>query len=258
MLKALLSISVYLVAVTLAAGIGYGTSTIVITDTVDPSLNLLAPNGGEDWYIGENYQIEWNASDSNLIPNGVYIWYSLNGGTEYIPIAEGTANDGTHSWTAPAHQTEAAKVRIRVADFFGNYTRKSSQQSFRISYVPPAEPQNLRVDISNDEDAVITWDAVTHTIHPYNYPIEPDGYIILYNETPSDEDPYFYFLGETDQLDYTHLRVVRFRDRMFYKVIAYKDYEQRMAAVLADLKPGDKLSLAELRTRLRDLAGGLR
>ncbi|HPN41047.1 MAG TPA: hypothetical protein PKX36_05940 [Candidatus Cloacimonadota bacterium] len=244
--------------ISLGAGTGHGTSALVINDTVNPELGIVAPNGGENWFIGETYQIQWNASDSNLIPNSVYIWYSLNGGTGYIPIAEGTANDSTHSWTAPAYQTEAARVRIRVADYFGNFTREASQQSFSISYVPPAEPQNLRVDISNDEDAVITWDAVSHTILPYNYPIVPDGYIVLYNETPSTDDPYFYFLAETDQLEHTHPRVVRFRDSMFYKVIAYKDYDQRMATLLASLKPGDRISLAELRTCLRGWKGGLK
>jgi len=71
---------------------GYGTSAPVVNDTVDPSLSILSPNGGEAWYIGDTNDIIWTASDTNLSPNSVYLWYSLNGGTNYIPLAEAIAN----------------------------------------------------------------------------------------------------------------------------------------------------------------------
>ena len=49
------------------------------------------------------------------------------------------------------------------------------------------------MDISNGVDAVIGWQPVTQTI--YGGPIVPDGYIVLYNETPyEDDDNLYYYL----------------------------------------------------------------
>jgi len=44
---------------------GYDTSAPVINDTVDPTLSILTPNGGEAWYIGDTNDITWTASEQN-------------------------------------------------------------------------------------------------------------------------------------------------------------------------------------------------
>lgn len=74
----------------------FGTSAPVANDTANPSLDILSPTGGEAWYIGDTNDVLWTASDLNLVDNSVNLWYSLNGGTDYTPIAEGTINDGSH------------------------------------------------------------------------------------------------------------------------------------------------------------------
>jgi hypothetical protein len=239
---------------------GYGTSAPVANDTVNPTLLILSPNGGESWYIGDTNDVLWTASDPNLVNNSVNLWYSLNGGTDYTLIAEGTFNDGTEPWFMPSIQSYSARVKIGVSDSFGNSTLKNSASSFSITYVPPAEPTGLNVDISNNVDAVLNWQAVTHTIPPYNGDITPDGYIVLYNETPYEDEQFYYFLTETNGLSYTHQRVARFRDQMFYRIVAYKDYDGRMANVLAEVKanPESKLSLMELKTRLHKTNGGVK
>ncbi len=87
---------------------GYGTSAPVVNDTVDPSLSILSPNGGEAWYIGDTNDITWTASDTNISSNGVFLWYSLNGGTDYTSIIENTLNDGSHPWALPSVQSYSA------------------------------------------------------------------------------------------------------------------------------------------------------
>ncbi|MCB5261972.1 MAG: hypothetical protein LHW64_05045 [Candidatus Cloacimonetes bacterium] len=230
----------------------YGTSVPMANDTVDPSLSILSPNGGEAWYIGDTKDILWEASDPNLLNNSVNLWYSLNSSTDYLPIAEMTDNDGTEPWLMPSTQSYNARVKTQVSDSFGNSSEISSA-GFSITYVPPAEPTGLMVDISNNVDAVINWQAVTHTIPPYNSDITPDGYIVLYNESPYEHDEhFFYFLTETNSLNYTHQRVACFRDQIFYRIVAYKDYDGRMENVLAEAKANadNKLSLAELKSLL--------
>jgi hypothetical protein len=105
-------------------------------------------------------------------------------------------------------------------------------------------------------DAVITWQPVTQNI--YHSPLTPDGYIVLYNETPYEDDQYYYFLGRSYTTTYTHQDVAEFRDQMFYKVLAYKNYrgdvDNIIQAALAN--PDAKISLAELKAALRSYTVG--
>jgi len=227
----------------------YGTSSPVANDTVDPSLSILAPNGGEVWYIGDNNNITWTASDTNFAPDSVYLWYSMNGGTSYTPLASAIDISGSFSWEMPSVQSYNAKVRIKVSDSFGNFSQKASASSFTITYVPPMAPDTINVDTSNGIDAIITWQPVTQTI--YSTPITPDGYIVLYNESPYEHDEhFFYYLWDvTSGTSFTHGGVMRRRGAMFYEVVAYKDYAGRMANILSAARANSdtRLSLAEIK-----------
>jgi hypothetical protein len=203
-------------------------------DLVPPELELIAPNGGEAWYIGDTNDILWTASDTNPDPNSVYLWYSLNGGADYIPIAEAIPNGGAYPWALPSSQSYNARVRVRIGDAFGNLSQRSSLAPFAITYVPPAPPDSVFISTLNARDAVISWLPVTQTI--YGTPITPDGYLVLYNETPYEDDQYYYFLAEVDGTSYTHQNVAHWRDQMFYRVVAFKDYDGRMARLLERLR----------------------
>jgi len=87
-------------------------------------------------------------------------------------------------------------------------------------YVPPASPEGLVIDIQG-VNVQLTWNPVDSTI--YGEPLTPDGYIILNNEEPYDEQ--FSFLGFTSDTTYTHVFIAQYRDHMYYKVVAYKDFE---------------------------------
>lgn len=237
---------------------GYCTTAPVINDTVDPSLSITAPNGGEAWYFGDTNDIIWTASDTNLSPNSVYLWYSMNGGTNYIPLAEAIANSGNYPWEMPSVQSYNAKVRMKVSDSFGNFTQKASASAFTITYVPPQAPEGVNVDTTNGIDAILTWQPVTQTI--YNTPITPDGYIVLYNESPNEHDEHFYYYlwDVTSGTSFTHGGVMRRRGEMFYRVVAYKDYDGRMASILsaARANPESKLSLSGIKQALVTTAIG--
>ena len=234
----------------------YGTSAPVENDTVDPSLSILHPNGGEAWYLGDTNDITWTASDTNLSPNSVYLWYSMNGGNEYVALAEAIANSGSFAWEMPSTQSYNARVKIKVSDSFGNFTQLSSASAFTITYVPPQAPAGVTVNTTNGVDAIITWQPVTQTI--YNTPIIPDGYIVLYNESPYEhDDQFYYYLWDiTSGTSFTHGGVMRRRGEMFYSVVAYKDYDGRMADILAKANPESKLSLADIKQALVSAAIG--
>jgi hypothetical protein len=256
MKRAILLCVLFMFGSGLMALTGFGTSAPVINDTVDPTLSITVPNGGEAWYIGDTNDITWTAEDTNLTPNTINISYST-GGTEYLPLAENIANSGSWPWLMPEVQSYSVRVKISALDDFGNLGEKVSG-TFSITYVPPAAPENLSVDISNNVDAVITWDPVTQTI--YGTPITPDGYIVLYNESPYEYDEHFYYFlwDVTSGTTFTHPRVAQHRDQMYYRVVAYKDYENRLANIFAAAKanPQNKLSLEDIKTLFLANLGG--
>jgi len=209
-------------------------SGLITLDNVPPVVALLSPAGGEAWYIGDSNDILWTATDLSMPTQPVSLLYSSNNGITYSPIETMLPNTGLYSWLMPSTQSYNSRVRIVVVDSFGNQKTVNSPL-FSITYVPPAAPTGVGVNTSNNIDAVISWDPVTHTILPYNTPITPDGYIVLYNETPYEDEHFYYFLGRSFTTNYTHRDVVEFRAQMFYKVVAYKNYTREEEEALNSL-----------------------
>jgi hypothetical protein len=77
-------------------------------------------------------------------------------------------------------------------------------------------------------------EAVTETI--YGSPMTPDLYLVLYNETPYEDDNFYYYHGSTQLTTYTHYNVALFRESMFYKVVAVKFYREAEREALAGLR----------------------
>jgi len=121
------------------------------------------------------------------------------------------------------------------------YVHNSSENNpilkFRITgtgeYVPPAQATGVEISVEG-YNAVISWDPVTENI--YGTPLEADGYIVLYNETPNENDHYYYFLLYTTDLTATHFNVALFRESMFYRVVAVKFYRDEDWDVIARLE----------------------
>lgn len=212
----------------------FGVSSIFVMDTIDPTLDLTSPDGGEEWYIGSTHDILWSASDNNLPANPIDIEFA-NSGSNFETLSENELNDGIFAWEIPTTTTEQGRIKIIVADTFGNLVEDVSASTFIIGYVPPQPPQNVTVDISNGIDAVISWQAVTHNTQGEE--ITPDGYIVLYNET-ADEN--YYFLTATSELSTIHHRVAEFRAQQFYQVVAYIDHTGRLQEAIANYELRNK------------------
>jgi len=215
---------------------GEGTSGALTMDMVDPEVTVNYPNGGEELYIGDSADVTWSATDFGLATNPIKLSYSDNNGNNYAVLDSLEANDGIYNWILPSTVCYTNLIKIFAEDNFGNIGEDVSDAVFSITYVSPAPPENVTVDLSNEIDAVISWSEVDTTI--FGTPIAVDGYIVLYNETAyEDSMQCYYFLGATDSTTttYTHYRVAEFRDQMFYKVVAYKDYRGNITKILASL-----------------------
>ncbi len=247
----LLFVIIALIPLSVFALIGEGISDSSILDTVNPLVIVNYPNGGENLYIGNSANITWLATDYSIMANSINIFYSNNNGVTYNILDSLETNDGNYEWQFPSIISYNNLIKINTRDSFGNIGNDSSDNVFSILYEPPASPVNVNVDLSNNSDAIISWTAVDTTI--FGNTINIDGYIVLYNETAYEDSlHYYYYLANTNNniTTYTHFGVVAFRDQMFYKVVAYKDYRGKVNQILSKLS-NMKIKWAELQRRFR-------
>jgi hypothetical protein len=150
----------------LAVSTQYSNSVSVmlnIFDTAPPTAHVLAPNGGETIGEGTTTNITWTASD-NVGVDHVDLFYSLNSGATYTPIASSQPNSGTFSWSVPAIATNhAVRVRVAAFDVTGNNAADESDADFTIE--DPTAPlahvvsPNGGETIGKGSSFDITWTA---------------------------------------------------------------------------------------------------
>ena len=77
------------------------------------SVQVLSPNGGENWAFGSIHNITWNSTGGGASVN---IHFSLNGGASWEWAAAGTSNDGSFSWMLSAVLSDNCLVRVSDTD----------------------------------------------------------------------------------------------------------------------------------------------
>ena len=98
--------------------------------SIKGSVNLTAPDGGEEWNVGESRNINWSKAGTILT---IKLEYSINGGSTYPNVIAPSldASDLTYSWTVPDAIGNQLRVQITnnadasVTDAsLGNFTIK--------------------------------------------------------------------------------------------------------------------------------------
>jgi len=65
-------------------------------------VTVLIPNGGESWWVGRTYTLEWTTLNLNCSGDSIIdIWYSKDSGETFANIVRGTENDGAFDWKIP-------------------------------------------------------------------------------------------------------------------------------------------------------------
>jgi len=78
----------------------------------DPSLTLTSPNGGEDWTVGSQHQIQWTTSGT---VTQVSLAYSTDNFATSQVIAASIANNGSYNWSVPDDPSTTVRVRVSSA-----------------------------------------------------------------------------------------------------------------------------------------------
>ncbi len=131
-------------------------------DVTSPTVEVIEPNGGEDWGTYEWHSVTWN-SDDNVGVVGDSIFYSTDDGVNWTLIASHTGNPQNFSWQIPNTPSEECLIKVMVFDASNNFTEDISDGTFIISYVEPP-PLTYAVIIKqstyNDPD----WQAVADAL----------------------------------------------------------------------------------------------
>lgn len=172
--------------------LGNGTDTDSVSDWTyadAPDVNLIAPNGGDVWWIGRSYDIEWNAinakgDDSNL---KLDIWYSTDEGISWANITTNAENSGKFEWRIPlyidGYFTVSPDVRIKiVAKSADNFMLQSSDMSEN-SLSPPIDFEKLT---SEETLRAVEIGLLDNADNPI--PIISDGFVSGGNETDTREN----------------------------------------------------------------------
>ncbi len=118
----------------------------VMLDGEPPSVNLVAPNGGEEWYGREDEYISWTTEEGDDPIDHINLWYSMDAGSTWKTIIRDIDDTGNYLWRVPNVFTDECLVRVRAIDTLGRWGEDISDDVFTIVGVPPDPPQNLDVE----------------------------------------------------------------------------------------------------------------
>ncbi|MFO7793226.1 MAG: S8 family serine peptidase [Candidatus Saliniplasma sp.] len=110
-----------------------------------PFITFNSPTADDTWQGGTQKDITWTTTEGDDPVDCVDLWYSSEGGTSWISIAENLDDTGSYTWTVPNVHTSEAVLRATVSDTGGRQNYNTSD-TFEILGIPPESPENLAVE----------------------------------------------------------------------------------------------------------------
>ena len=97
--------------------------------TVTPQvLTLTSPTGGENLPGCGTFPITWQQEG---VQSYVSLYYSLNGGLDWMSITDPSVTSGTYNWTVPSVDTD--KLRIKISGYYDKTVSDSSASNISIT-----------------------------------------------------------------------------------------------------------------------------
>jgi hypothetical protein len=116
------------------------------------TVQVISPNGGEDWLAGSQQNVTWTSSNVN----NVKLTYSTNNGVDWLNIVSSVpAASGSYSWEVP--NTPSTECLVRINDVGNISTFDVSDNPFTISAAISVTSPNGGEDWAVGEQHNITW-----------------------------------------------------------------------------------------------------
>ncbi|MES2733812.1 MAG: right-handed parallel beta-helix repeat-containing protein [Bacteroidota bacterium] len=135
-------------------------AAFTISTTPTKAITLAAPNGGENWLVGQSKTITWASSHIALVK----IEYTGDNGATWMHLADETGSTGSYTWTPTAVSTEA-KVRVSDATNAALFDESNAVFTVKAATTPVVELTKPNGDenwIVNQSNA-ITWTSANVT-----------------------------------------------------------------------------------------------
>jgi len=147
-----------------------GDSPSFAVDTKSPEIELLYPNGGENFTQGEQVNVTWSASDNSPSQNPITISLSIDQGSPYETIVDGISNSGLYSVTLPMQESDFGRFKIHIVDSFGYQSSDEGDGYFIIGVSDEYAYSDTSLTIQGDSESFIT-----DTVDPVITVIYPNG-----------------------------------------------------------------------------------
>jgi len=120
-------------------------------------LELLSPNGGESWAVGDEHDITWNSGGQIGF---IKIECSTDAGSSWTSIVDGTMNDGVHPWIVDAPPSDNCLVRVSKSADLDTYDTSNWEFSVyqAVNWLSVA-PVAGDVTVGSRADIEVTFDA---------------------------------------------------------------------------------------------------
>jgi len=155
--------------------------------TNNPQVKVIVPNGGEIWYLGKSYNLQWLAVDpwgnsENLIIN---MWYSKDSGQSWFyQILNNYTNTGIYEWLIPNDSSlVSSKARIKV-----EATNSEGLTGWDMSdcdFCPPTEGDDIIVEEEALEEETTPIEETPPTETPIDVTVVGSGGGIAPSDQPS-------------------------------------------------------------------------
>ncbi len=86
---------------------------------------------------GSTIEIRWAASDKNLGPEPIHLFYRTSKDGPWQPICHHLKNDGRYAWTFPRDQGAQFYIRLEAIDLAGNVSRCETQSPLQLDMTEP-------------------------------------------------------------------------------------------------------------------------
>ncbi|MEJ2195947.1 MAG: Ser-Thr-rich GPI-anchored membrane family protein, partial [Ignavibacteriaceae bacterium] len=115
-------------------------------------ITITSPNGGEVWYVGQDYNITWN---DNLEGNiDIQLW---KGGAFHSVIDGNDPSDGIKTWSIPLGQETGSDFTIRIASTDNSNIFDFSDNTFTLAHQIIVETPNGGESWQAGSDQTISW-----------------------------------------------------------------------------------------------------
>jgi hypothetical protein len=99
---------------------------------------------------GSTIDIRWHASDKNLTPEPIQLYYATRKEGPWTQVARNVKNDGLYAWAFPRDQGDHFFIRVEAVDMAGNVGRCESAAPIQLDMT---EPQAQVITITGGNSA---------------------------------------------------------------------------------------------------------